>query len=201
MRIETLDELASLYQKPQKTSLAKELPRLNSQYRQLIEASPFVTIASIGPAGMDCSPRGDAAGFVAIADEQTLLIPDRRGNNRIDTLRNIVADPRVALLFFIPGVNETLRVNGQAFLTTDPNRLQQFEVDGRLPVVVIEVTIEQLFFQCARALQRSHLWDPSYHVAPDTLPSAGALIQSAVEDFDTTTYDAQLQERQKRTLY
>lgn len=200
-RIETLEELESLYSKPQVASVSKELSKLNEHYRKFILASPYVSIASVGLGGLDCSPRGDAPGFVSILDDQTLALPDRRGNNRLDTLRNIVSDPRVALLFMIPGLNETIRVNGQAHLTTDNHLLQSFEVNGKLPVTAIIVNIEQVYFQCARALKRSRLWDVSLHVSPGELPSPGTLINSALSDFDADAYDAALDDRQAQTLW
>lgn len=151
-RLNSISELEALYPKPIESSLAKELPKLNEHYRQLIEAAPFVTIASVGPDGMDCSPRGDEPGFVTIMSDQTLAIPDRRGNNRLDTLKTIIVDPRVALLFMIPGINETLRVNGQAYLSIDSDLLSRFEVQGNRPLSAIVVDIERVYFQCARAL-------------------------------------------------
>jgi len=200
-QIATIDELESIYAKPLPTSVAKELSSLNELYKKLIAASPFVSVASIGPDGMDCSPRGDGAGFVHVLDDKTLAIPDRRGNNRLDTLRNIVEDPRVALLFMIPGYNETLRVNGQAYITNDQDLLNRFEVDGKKPATVIVAHIEKVYFQCARAIKRSNLWDASNHVDASNLPSAGSLIQSAIKDFDAEAYDAELSVRQKNTLY
>lgn len=200
-RVESIEDLERLYPAPLASSVAKELPALNASYRRLVEASPFLTIASVGPDGLDCSPRGDAPGFVAVLDERTLAIPDRRGNNRLDTLRNIVADPRVALWFAIPGLNETLRVNGRAHLSTEPALLRRFDVDGRRPTTAIVVTVERVYFQCARALKRSRLWDPARHVDPSTLPSAGTLIRSAIADFDAERYDAELQARQAATLW
>lgn len=200
-RVCSISELDELYAKPLESSIAKELSVLNEHYRRLIEASPFLSIASIGPDGMDCSPRGDKQGFVSILNDQTLAIPDRRGNNRLDTLRNIVVDPRVAVLFMIPGCNETLRVNGQAYLSLDDEILSQFEVDGKLPTTAIVVKIERVYFQCARALKRSHLWDSSHHVDRASLPSAGTLIRSAIADFDANLYDSQLESRQAKTLY
>ena len=200
-RVNTIAELEALYPKPLESSLAKELPRLNEYYRLLIKASPYVSVASVGPDGMDCSPRGDAPGFVSILDDDTLAIPDRRGNNRLDTLRNIVRDPRVALLFMIPGVNETLRVNGQAHLSIEPELLNRFEINGNSPITVMVVSVERVYFQCARALKRSRLWDPALHADPETMPSAGKLIRSAIADFDAEAYDEKLQERQAKTLY
>ena len=164
-RVNTLAELETLYAKPLESSVNKELSALNEYYKAIIEASPFVSIASCGPEGMDCSPRGDGAGFVHVIDDQTLAIPDRRGNNRLDTLRNIVVDPRVALLFLVPGYNETLRVNGSAYLTSDETLLEQFEVKGNRPTTAIIIEIERVYFQCARALKRSKLWDSSSSVS------------------------------------
>ncbi|MCH9675171.1 MAG: pyridoxamine 5'-phosphate oxidase family protein [Gammaproteobacteria bacterium] len=200
-RIDSIERLEALYAAPAATSVAKETPTINDAYRRLIEAAPFVAVASAGPGGMDCSPRGDGAGFVKILDERTLVFPDRRGNNQLDTLRNIIADPRIALLFLIPGLNETLRVNGRAYLSTDPDLLQGFVVQGKAPVCAVVVEVETLYFQCARALKRSRLWDSSTQVAPDSLPSAGALIKSVMNDFDSVTYDGALQGRQEETLY
>jgi len=200
-RVNSIAELEALYGTPAETSLAKELSALNEPYRQLIEASPFLSIASIGPEGMDCSPRGDKNGFVSILDDQTIAIPDRRGNNRLDTLRNIVVDPRVALLFMIPGCNETLRVNGHAHLSVEEEILALFDVNGKLPATAIVVSIDKIYFQCARALIRSFLWDSSRHVERSTLPTAGELVRSAITEFDSGSYDAALRERQAKTLY
>ena len=200
-RINTLAELDALYPKPLDSSMKKELPALNVHYRKIIAASPFLTIASIGPDGMDCSPRGDSAGFVKVLDDRSLVIPDRRGNNRLDTLRNIVVDPRVALLFMIPGYNETLRINGNAYLTLDSELLTQFDANGKKPNTAIVVDIERVYFQCARALKRSQLWSNSNPSDVASLPSAGTLIRSAIADFDADEYDAQLQERQAQSLY
>jgi PPOX class probable FMN-dependent enzyme len=200
-RINTLAELEALYSKPLETSIKKELFELNDYYRTIIAASPFFAIASSGPEGMDCSPRGDSAGFVKVMDDRTLVIPDRPGNNRLDTLKNIVVDPRVALLFLIPGYNETLRVNGRAFLSFEEALLKQFEVNDKTPKTVIVIEIERVYFQCARALKRSRLWDHSSYADVASLPSAGTLIRSAIEDFDANAYDAALPERQARTLY
>ena len=200
-RISTLVELEALYPKPLDTSVNKEVPTLNELYKKIIASSPFLTIASSGPDGMDCSPRGDGAGFVKVLDDGTLVIPDRRGNNRLDTLRNIVADPRVALLFLVPGYDETLRVNGEAYITVDQELLDQFDVSGKKPNTAIVVEIDRVYFQCARALKRSQLWSNSVYPDVELLPTAGTLIRSAIDHFDAETYDAQLQERQEKTLY
>ena len=200
-------ELEALYGQPVSGSILKEIPVINQAYRALIEASPFCVLATSGPEGLDASPRDDAPGFVRVVDEKTLLLPDRRGNQRIDSLRNIVRDPRVALLFLIPGVGETLRVNGRGVLTTDPEVLASFAVDGNLPKTVLRLTVDTVYFQCARALARSKLWDPSYHVARGSLPSTGMLTVAARDskrdttEFDANAYDVALAERQKATLY
>jgi uncharacterized protein len=199
--VNSIEELEALYAKPTKSSVSKELTSLNEHYRKLIEVSPFLCIASEGPNGLDCSPRGDGPGFVHILDDKTLALPDRRGNNRLDTLKNIVTCPRVGLLFIIPGVNETLRVNGTAIITDDAGVLEHFDVNQKRPVTAIVITIEQVYFQCARALRRSNLWDSEFHVDGKTLPSPGTLIQSASPDFDGKTYDAELADHLAKTLY
>jgi PPOX class probable FMN-dependent enzyme len=171
-------------------------------YRAFIEAAPFVALATCGPEGLDCSPRGDGRGFVRIRDEKTLLLPDRRGNNRIDSLRNIVRDPSVALLFLIPGIGETLRVNGRAVISVEPELLESFSVDGKPPKSVIVITVEAVYFQCARAILRSDLWNPARHVAREALPSAGQLLAALTNnEAGGEAYDKALPERQRTTLY
>ena len=203
----TIEQLETLYGQPAIGSILKEIPVINAAYRALIEVSPFCILATCGPEGLDASPRGDAPGFVRVVDEKTLLLPDRRGNQRIDSLRNIVRDPRVALLFLIPGVGETLRVNGRGALTTDPATLASFAVDGKSPKTVLRLTVDTVYFQCARALARSKLWDPSQHVDRTSLPSTGTLTVAARDtkrdttEFDAAAYDALLAERQKATMY
>jgi len=200
--IDTVAQLEALFGQPGEASLKKEVPYLHPSYQALIAASPFAVLATLGPDGLDASPRGDAPGFVAVQDEKTLLLPERRGNNRIDSLRNIVTDPRVALLFLIPGVGETLRVNGRARISAAPELLARFAVEGRAPQCVIEITVETVFFQCARAIQRSKLWAPLLEDAPRTVPTPGAIL-SALTDaaFDGATYDRELPARQRSTLY
>ncbi|WP_243369106.1 pyridoxamine 5'-phosphate oxidase family protein [Microvirga solisilvae] len=200
--ISSIAELEALYGEPAEASILKETPRIIPEYRALIEAAPFVALATRGPEGLDCSPRGDGAGFVRVHDDKTLLMPDRRGNNRIDSLRNIVRDPNVALLFLIPGIGETLRVNGRAVISVDPRLLESFSVDGKAPKSVIAITVDSVFFQCARAILRSELWNPQKHVARKDLPSAGQILAAVTQNrFDGETYDKGLTERQKTTLY
>jgi uncharacterized protein len=200
--ITTVAELEALYGEINQGSLLKETDRVIPEYRAFIEAAPFTALATRGPEGLDCSPRGDGPGFVRVQDEKTLLLPDRRGNNRIDSLRNIVRDPGVALLFLIPGIGETLRVNGRAAISVDPDLLEGFSVDGRAPKSVIMITVEAVYFQCARAILRSQLWNPDRHVARASLPSAGQMLAALTKNqLGGETYDMALPERQRTTLY
>src|ERR1700680_2823510 len=155
--VTTLDQLEALYDKPFGPSLVKEIDHVNGHYRAFIEAAPFFAMATSGADGLDCSPRGDPPGFVRVRDEKTLLIPDRRGNNRIDSLRNLLGDPRVSLLFLIPGCGETLRVNGSAAISTDPALSQTFVVEGKVPRSVIIVSVERVYYQCPKAIVRSKI--------------------------------------------
>lgn len=200
--IDTLAQLEALFGEAGEASLKKEVPWLHPSYQALIAASPFAVLATTGPGGLDASPRGDPPGFVAVQDEKTLLLPERRGNNRIDSLRNIVADPRVALLFLIPGVGETLRVNGRARITTEPGLMARFAMEGKPPQCVIEIRVESVFFQCARAIQRSKLWAPLPADSRREVPTPGAIL-SALTDaaFDGESYDRELPARQRTTLY
>jgi PPOX class probable FMN-dependent enzyme len=200
--IATIAELEALYGEINKGSLLKETDRIVPEYRAFIEAAPFVALATRGPEGLDCSPRGDGPGFVRVQDEKTLLLPDRRGNNRIDSLRNIVRDPSVALLFLIPGIGETLRVNGRAVISVEPALLDSFAVDGKAPKSVIAITAESVFFQCARAILRSELWNPHKHVTRGSLPSAGQILAALSNNqVGGDAYDRDLPERQRTTLY
>lgn len=200
--LSTIEELEALYGFPIETALVKEIDYISDHYRQFIEASPFLVLSSVGPEGLDSSPRGDPAGFVEIKDEKTVLIPDRRGNNRIDTLRNIVRDPRVSLLFLIPGVGETLRINGTAEISVDENLLARFEMQGKLPRSVIRVTVDRIYFQCQKALIRSKLWDPAIQIDRKSLPSTGTMMTEMSKGaIDGKAYDAEYPERLKRTIY
>lgn len=200
--VATLAELEALYDDPVPTSLIKEIDHLTELHRAYVEASPFVLVATSGPGGLDCSPRGDPAGFVRVVDERTLALPDRRGNNRLDTLRNLVVDPRIALLFLVPGVGVTLRVNGTAAVSTDPELRASFAMGDTLPTTVVVVTTTAVYTQCPKALIRSHLWDPAGHRDPSELPSVGqinALITAGA--FDGAAYDAAYPERIRSTIY
>ncbi|WP_061238857.1 pyridoxamine 5'-phosphate oxidase family protein [Ectopseudomonas composti] len=199
--ITTLDQLLALYGESHERSRRKELPRLIAPYRALIEASPFVVLASVGPDGLDCSPRGDAPGFVHILDDQTLLLPDRPGNNRIDSLRNIVQNPQVALLFLIPGVGESLRVNGRAEISLDPELLELGRAQGKLPRSALRIHIDSCYFQCSKAALRSGLWDAARQVERASLPSAGDIFRCIYEEFDVEAYERDLQQRLRTGLY
>lgn len=200
--IARLADLEALYGEVNEASRVKETDRIIPEYRGLIEASPFLTLATSGPEGLDCSPRGDGPGFVRVQDEKTLLLPDRRGNNRIDSLRNILRDPRVALLFLIPGIGETLRVNGRAAISIEPALLESFTVEGKAPRTVIVITVEALFFQCARSIIRADLWNPDRHVKKGFVPSPGAMLAALSENrVGGEAYDKALPERQRGSLY
>jgi PPOX class probable FMN-dependent enzyme len=200
--ITTIDQLQAIYGQPGEASIVKEIDRITPHYRSLIEASPFAVLATSGPEGLDCSPRGDVAPVVHVRDERTLLMPDRRGNNRVDSLRNIVRDPRVALLFMIPGIGQTLRVNGQAHLSIDPDLLSSFAVEGKPPRCVAVIAVEAVYFQCARALVRSDLWNPQKRVDPQTLPTPGEIL-AAMSDVRVggKKYDQEWPERARKSLW
>ncbi len=194
--------LQNLYGEPGITSLAKVVDHIHPHYARMIEASPFAVLATVGPHGLDTSPRGDQPGFVAIRDERTLLLPDRRGNNRIDSLRNVLADPRVALLFLIPGVGETLRVNGRAVISVDPALLDRFAVGGKQPRSVLVITVTSVFFQCSRAVVRGGLWDASRQIARSALPSTGTILADLSRgEVDGQIYDRDLPGRVATSLY
>ena len=198
----TVGALEALFGPVQDASRRKEVAYLPPVYQAMIRASPFCVLATAGPDGLDASPRGDAAGFVAIVDERTLRLPERRGNNRVDSLRNIVVDPRVALLFLIPGRGETLRVNGRARVLAGPAVLAPFAVEGRPPTCVVEVRVEAAYFQCARAIHRSRLWEPPPPGERAVVPSAGDILAALTDgSLGGPTYDAELPARQRATLY
>lgn len=207
-RITSLDQLAALYPGPiAPASVHKELDHVDANYAALIAASPFFVLATVGPQGLDCSPRGDMPGFVTVRDAKTLLIPDRRGNNRLDSLKNILFDDRIGMLFMIPGYGETLRVNGRAELTCDPELCERLAMAGKLPASVMIVHVEAVYFQCSRAVVRAELWNAAKHVDKRSVPSAGQILRditarkAEVETFDGEAYDKALPERVKATLY
>ncbi len=200
--INDLDALERLYGKPAEVSLVKEIDYIHPHYRAFIEAAPFVVIATSGPGGLDASPRGDPAGFVTVENEKTLLIPDRRGNKRVDTLRNLIADDRIGLLFLIPGVTETIRVNGRAAISVCPDLLARFSFEGKVPQSVLVVHVEAVYFQCSRALIRSGIWDAEKQIERSNLPSIGTILADLSKGrLGGAEYDRELPERIRTTLY
>lgn len=197
----SIEQLEAIYGQPHERAVRKQIPFLNEDYQAMVRASPMVVIGSAGPDGLDSSPRGDAPGFVQILDEHTLALPDRPGNNRIDTLRNVLHDPRVSLLFIIPGICETLRVNGSARVSAEPELLERFAVDGKLPRTVLLVTVEAAFFHCSKAIVRSQLWNPERHLDRSAVPSAGAIHKRLDEGFDAEAYDRETPARVQASLY
>jgi len=200
--LDTIAQLDAVYGEANERSLLKEIDYISEDYRRFIDASPFVVLASVGDEGMDCSPKGDPAGFVHVLDEKTLVVPDRPGNNRIDNLRNIMADPRVALLFLIPGNGETLRVNGRARISIDPALLAGFEIQGKLPRSAIVVRVDAVYFHCSKAVVRSKLWEADVHADRSSVPTAGTIMSNLTKGhIDGQRYDQDAPERIKKTLY
>lgn len=200
--ITSLEQLTALYDPPTERVILKQINHLDDYCRQFIAASPFCILATCGAAGVDCSPRGDQPGFVEVADDKTLLIPDRRGNNRIDSLKNIIENPAVGMIFLVPGVNETFRVNGQARISVDPTLCERFVMNDKLPKCVLVVTVQEAFMQCARALVRSDLWNPAKQIPRNTLPSMGTILAAHTGGkVDPAEYDADAKVRVPRTLY
>jgi uncharacterized protein len=201
--ISTTEQLEALYtDAPYGPAVFKETDRITPQYRKLIEAAPFAVLATCGPEGLDCSPRGDPPGFVRVVDEHTLVIPDRRGNNRIDSLRNLIYDPRLALLFLIPGVGETLRVNGRGAISIAPELLTRFPAQGKLPRSVIVVSVDRVYYQCPKALVRSELWNPARHLPRSALPSSGTILAALTDGaVGGAAYDAAYPKRLRETIY
>jgi PPOX class probable FMN-dependent enzyme len=194
-------ELRDLIGSPNDLVVSKIATRLNDLTRQFVERSPFMCLATSAPDGnCDVSPRGDPAGFVRILDERTVLIPDRPGNRLADSLRNILANPHVGLLFMIPGVDDTFRINGRATLVTDEELLAASTVDGKAPKLGILVEIDECYTQCSKALIRSDLWNPKRHIERSELPTSGEIMRAVREDaeFDAEQYDRERAERYAR---
>jgi PPOX class probable FMN-dependent enzyme len=200
--VATIEQLEAIYGQPNEASTVKVADRITPPYQVLIDNSPFAALATSGPEGLDCSPRGDLPGFVRVHDEKTLMMPDRRGNNRVDSLRNIVRDPRIALLFLIPGSGSTLRVNGRAHVSADADLLASFRVDGKAPRTVIVMTVDEIYFQCARAIVRSDLWNPDKRVDPRSLPTPGQILADMSENrVGGEDYDRAWPERARQSLW
>ncbi len=201
-RITSIEQLEELYGSPSPGALAKEIDHISDHYRAFIEKAPFVVVSTSGPEGLDCSPRGDPPGFARVVDAKTVMVPDRRGNNRADTLRNLVVDPRISLLFLIPGVRETMRINGRAEIVIDPDLCASFAMQGKLPRSVLVVTADRVYFQCSKALVRSRLWDPAAQIERSELPSTGEMIADLIDKpFDAEAYDRGYPEHMKKTIY
>ena len=196
-----LTRLDAIYGEPSKRSLIKELDHLSPHYQAYVAKAPFVVVASVAPEGVDISPRGDAPGFVRVVDAHTLMLPDRRGNNRADTLRNIVRDPRVSLLFLIPGIGESLRVIGTAEVVVDQALCDSFTVQGKAPRSVIVVHVQRAYFQCQKALARSRLWDPTAQLKRGDVPSAGQMLAALDAEFDGESYDRDYPQYMRETMY
>jgi uncharacterized protein len=200
--VSTIDQLEAIYGETGLSSTAKVADHVTPHYRVMIEKSPFVALATRGPEGLDCSPRGDLPGFVRIHDEKTLMMPDRRGNNRIDSLRNIVRDPRIGLLFLIPGSGSTLRVNGRGQISVDRDLLESFKMEGKAPRSVIVLTVDEIYFQCARAIVRSDLWNPAKRIDPRELPTPGQILaEMSANQVGGEVYDREWPERARQTMW
>ena len=197
--------LEELYGKPVERALWKEIDHINKHYQQFIEASPFLIMATYGEKGIDCSPRGDPAGFVRVVNKNHLLIPDRKGNNRLDSLRNIVTNKKIGLIFLIPNVGETIRVSGHAKILVDDELCRSFSINGKPASSVLSIKVEKAYFQCQKAIVRSSLWDVSSYIERKELPTAGQmakyfLSQRGIE-FDGDAYDKSYPEHMKKTIY
>lgn len=199
--VTTEEQLRQVYDQPMEGPLKKVAYRVEATARAWIAASPFCILSTVGSRGVHATPRGDAAGFVAVEPDGTLLIPDRRGNNRLDALRDIIEDNRVSVIFFVPGASEVLRVHGTARITADPALTSRFVERGKAPATVLAVTASDLFMQCAKSIMRSRLWDGK--ARPEALPTMGQLIASHRADgqVDAVAYDREAPERLVQTMY
>lgn len=204
-KITSILELESIYGPAVAGAKWKEIDHINQHYRQFIEKSPFLILATRGDNGIDCSPRGDAAGFVRVVNQRCLQIPDRRGNNRLDSLRNIIANPEVGIIFLIPNIGETIRVAGKAEILIDEALCDSFSVNAKPASSVLSITVEKAYFQCQKALVRSRLWQQSEHIDRSELPTTGAMIKqfAAMQsiEFDAQSYDENYPEHMKKTIY
>lgn len=198
--IRTIEELCQLYPEPKGRALKKQLSRLDRHCQRFIELSPFLVIATGNASGFDASPRGGAAGFVKVVDDLTLMIPDSPGNNRLDSLKNIIETGRVGLLFFVPGVDETLRINGVAHLSVEESKLQLFATEQRVPKVVVEVTVEEAYLHCAKAIMRSQLWADESQRERSVLPTMGQMLQEQIGSSGAPETQEEMVARYKRDL-
>ena len=201
-RIETIEQLRAIYRQPKGRAALKVIPRLEQHSRRMIELSPFLVLSTTGADGIaDVSPRGDAPGFAKVLDDLTVAIPDRRGNNRIDSMTNILANPAVGTIFFIPGVDEVLRINGDAEIRDDAELCAMFAVDGKLPAAVIVIRVREIFLHCAKAIMRAGLWKPDSRVERSILPTIGEMINDQVGTTDPVVSQAEVERQYARQLY
>jgi PPOX class probable FMN-dependent enzyme len=202
MDISTEAQLRARYKSPSERAVRKQLAALDPHARNFIAHSPFLVLGTAGADGsVDVSPKGDAPGFVAVVDDHTVLVPDRPGNNRLDGLRNVLENPHVALIFFIPGVDETLRVNGRARVTTDAALLAPLAVQGKVPATGLVVEVEEVFLHCAKALIRSRLWDPATRIERASFPTLGRMLADQIGGMDAEEADRYTQQAYRDTLY
>ncbi len=203
--INSIEELACVYGEPTAPALWKEIDHINDHYKAFIEQSPFLVLATRGRNGIDCSPRGDPAGFVRVVNQNQIYLPDRRGNNRLDSLRNIINNPGVGILFLIPGVGETIRLRGEAEIIIDQELCESFSINGKPATSVLSISVAKVYYQCQKAIARSRLWDPSGHIERDKLPTAGQMNQVFSEmnnvDFNAEAYDKNYPEHMQKTIY
>ena len=200
--ITTVEELYSVYKQPGERAVQKEIPKLDRHCRHFISLSPFLVLSTDGGDGTaDASPRGDAPGFVSVLDDNTLAIPDRPGNNRLDSLINILRNPAVGMIFLVPGINETLRINGTATISTDPELMEQHAVDGKLPRSVLLIKVTSAYMHCAKALIRSKLWNPETQVERSVYPTLGQVLADQIAGVDAEQSDAYLEVAYKENLY
>lgn len=200
--ITSVEALYTLYKQPHERAEQKEIHKLDAHCRRFIALSPYVILGTSGNDGTaDASPRGDAPGFVQVLDDNTVLIPDRPGNNRLDSMRNIVENPAVGLLFLLPGVRETLRINGDATITTDPALLEAQAVKGKLPTSIIRIDVKSAYMHCGKSIIRSRLWDPASQEASEGFPSLGKILADQIDGLNARDTDENLEEAYKSRLY
>ncbi len=203
--INSIDELEAVYGEPLERSLWKEIDYINDHYRAFIEKSPFLILATQGEKGIDCSPRGDPAGFVRIVNEKCIQLPDRRGNNRLDSLRNIVLNPSVGLIFLVPNAGEAIRLSGKAEIIVDSQLCESFSVGGKPASSVLSIHVEKVYYQCQKAIARSSLWDATSYFDRSELPTAGQMskVFAAAQsvEIDAEEYDKNYPEHMKKTIY
>ncbi|WP_367281149.1 pyridoxamine 5'-phosphate oxidase family protein [Sneathiella sp.] len=198
----SVEELYSVYKPPAERAVQKEIPRLDKHCRDFIALSPFLVMSTDGGDGTaDASPRGDAPGFVTVLDDNTLALPDRPGNNRLDSLLNILRNPAVGLIFLVPGINETLRINGKATISLDPDLMEAHAVQGKLPRSVLKIAVTSAYMHCAKALIRSKLWDPDSKVERSVFPTLGQVLADQIAGMDAEQSDAYLEVAYKENLY